>query len=276
MTARIRRGAIVAVLAIPLMLLGACAGNRGNNINNGTPPPSPTPARKISTKPDAKQLKEAAVYNLQLAVDYYQHGNLSEAKEKLDRALGQDSQNANTHAFAGLLYDRLGEERQAEEHYSRAASLDPKNPDILNKYAVYLCRKGKAEKGRTLALQAAANPLYKTPDVAFVNAGICAQKLGKDDLAEASFRQALAARPRSPDALVQMANLEFARGQYLPARAFIERYFEAVQPDAPTLMLALRIERALGNSQAAGDYARRLKADFATSVETQQLLQADH
>src|SRR5689334_18514486 len=102
----------VALLAVAMLAAGACA-NRGP----AAPPPSPVPRAKINAKPDAKQLKEAAVYNLQLAVDYYQHGDLAEAKERLDRSLGQDPQSSNAQAFAGLLYERLGEGKKADEHF---------------------------------------------------------------------------------------------------------------------------------------------------------------
>jgi len=257
------------MLAVSALLAGGCASNRAP-----VPPPNPTPAPSFRDKPDAKQRTEAAGYNLQMAIDYFQQGNLAQAKEKLDRSLDQNPRNATAHSFAGLLYQRLGQDREAESHFSKAMALDGKNPDIQNNYAVFLCGKGKTEEGRKLALQAAANPLYKTPDSAYVNAGYCARTGGKLDLAEADFRKALAVRPRSLDALMQMANLEFERGDYLPARAFMERYFQVQPPNAPALWMGLRIERALGNAEAVATYERRLKSEFPTSPEAQHLFSA--
>jgi type IV pilus assembly protein PilF len=266
LSTRLLRKASFVLLTASALVTGGCAGNR-----TPSPPPNPTPAPSFRDKPDAKQRGEAAGFNLQMAIDYFQQGNLAQAKEKLDRSLDQNPRNANAHAFAGLLYERLGEEREAESHFTKAMSLEGKNPDIQNNYAVFLCRKGKTEEGRKLALQAAANPLYKTPDSAYVNAGFCAQAAGKQDLAEADFRKALAVRPRSLDALMQMANLEFERGDYMPARAFMERAFQVEPPNAAALWLALRIERALGATDGVATYERRLRSEFPTSAEAQHL-----
>lgn len=222
-----------------------------------------------------KDKQAAATYNLQLGVNYLTQGNLAEAKTKLDKALEQDPRNADAQFAAGLLYDRLGENKTADGHYSRAVDLNPKNPEALNGYAVFLCRKGNRDKGEKLALQAASDPLYKTPEVAFTNAGNCALDGGQSGKAEQYFRRALTVRPNFAPALLQMAELELKASNLLPARAFLERYQQAARPSAESLWLGVRIERGLGNAAAAADYARRLKEDFPTSQETKALLELE-
>lgn len=217
---------------------------------------------------------EAAQFNLQLAIDYFRQGDLNQAKEKLDRALEQDSRNAMTHSTAGFLYDRLGETSKAEKHYERAVSLEPKNPEIRNNFSVFLCRHNKFERGEKHALEAITDPLYRTPEIALYNAGQCAQ--GAKDLkrAEMYYRRALGVQPRFGPALYEMALIEFQTQNYLPARAFIERYMSAQRPATPAaLLLAVRVERALGNRSTAADYARTLTNDFPTSDETKALLE---
>ena len=226
-------------------------------------------------KMDSKQREQAAEYNLQLGVDYFRQGNLQQAKEKLEKSLEQNPRNAQTHVAAGLLYDRLGDDKKAENHFSRAVSLDANNPDILNNYAVYLCRKGQAQKGEKYAVQAATDPLYKTPEAAYLNAGYCAAGAGDTARAANYFRQALAVRPRFPEALIRLADLEFNAGNYLPARAFLERYLQTVPANPEALWLGVRIEKGLGNTSSAGDYARRLKNEFPTADETRALMESE-
>ncbi len=248
---------LIVLVAVAVML-AACTSS------------GPAPVKRPTTsKPD---LSQAAVYNTQLAVDALRKNNLQEAKDKITRALEQDPRNAEVHASAALIFERLGEDRLADTHFSRAISLAPQNPSIQNNYAVYLCRKGDAERGQKLFLEAAANPLYRTPESAYVNAGTCALRAGNTVQAEENFRRALAMNARNTEALMQMANMQLEAGNMLPARAFLERYLAISPATAASLWLGVRLERATGNPQVAQGYADRLKSQFPTSVETRQLL----
>jgi type IV pilus assembly protein PilF len=225
------------------------------------------------TVKDQSQRGEAAAINLQIGIDYFKQGNLQGAKDTIERALEQDPNSANAHSTAGLLYDRLGETAKAENHYSRAVSLEPKNPDMHNNFAVFLCRHGKFDKGEKQALMAVADPLYKTPEVAYSNAAYCARGANNLKNAEQYFRNAVAVQPRFAPALLELADLEFRAKNYLLARGFLERYMKVqLAPSPGSLWLGIRIERALGNRGSAGDYARRLVNDFPTAIETKEFL----
>lgn len=231
----------------------------------------------VSSEPQLgmKDSEAAAAYNLQLGVDYFRQGDLSQAKDKLDRSLQQNPKNAQTYVASGMLYDRLGEARKADQYFNKAVDLEPKNGEIVNSYAVFLCRKGDHAKGEQMALQAATNPLYKTPEAAYLNAGNCAVDAGRDAKAEEYFRKALALRPNFSAALLQMAELEFKGGNYLPARGFLERFQQSAKPTSASLWLLFRVETALGNAGQSADYARRLKQEFPTATETKALLELE-
>ena len=219
------------------------------------------------------QPDRASDINLELGIDYLRKGNLSEAKEKIERSLSQNPRNAKAQATAGMLYSRLNEVDKADNHFDRAVALDGENPEILNSYAAFLCTNGRYEKGEKIALRAAVNQLYKTPEVAYMNAGNCALNGGKVKNAENNYRQALKVKPKFAAALFQMADLELSQSRFLSARAFLERYLAVARVSAPSLWLAVRIERGLGNTPAADDYARRLRNDYPTSGEARLLLE---
>jgi type IV pilus assembly protein PilF len=231
-----------------------------------------TACSNSKTVKDQSQRGEAAAINLQIGIDYYKQGNLQLAKDKIERALEQDPHNATAHAAAGLLYDRLGEFAKAESHFSRAVALEPKNPELHNNFAVFLCRHEKYDRGEKQAMLAVADPLYKTPEVAYLNAAYCARGAADMKLAEQYFRRALAVRPRFAPALLEMADLEFKAKNYMSARAFLERYIAVQTPSAAALWLGIRIERVLGNRSTAGDYARRLMSDYPNAEETKAFL----
>jgi type IV pilus assembly protein PilF len=221
------------------------------------------------------QPNKASDINLEIGIDYFRKGNLQAAKDKIDRAIEQNPRSAKAQAAAGLLYDRLNDPKKSESHFERAVSLDSNNPEILNNYAVILCKRDKQAKGEKLFVQAASNPLYKTPEVAYLNAGNCARSAGNLEHAEAHFRRALSIKPRFTEALYQMADLEFQNKNYMSARGFIERYMDGGKPNPAVLWLAYRIERGLTNGSAAGNYAQRLKVEFPNAAETRQLLDSE-
>ena len=219
--------------------------------------------------------ERAAEINLELGVEHLRKGNLQQAKDKIDRALEQNPRYGRAHMVAGMLYNRLNDQGKADSHYQRAVSLEPKNPDFKNNYAVYLCQQKKYERGQKLALEAAADPLYTTPEVAYMNAGNCALSAGDMKGAEEHFRQALAKKPRFPEVLFQMADLEYRQTEYMSARAFLQRYLEVGRTNPATLWLGVRIERGLGNKEQAQHYAQRLKSEYPSAAQTKELLESE-
>jgi type IV pilus assembly protein PilF len=217
-------------------------------------------------------LKQAAEVNAQLAITYLKQNNLIAARDKIERALDQNPRSSEVQMAAGFVYDRLGDDRKAESAFEQAVKIGGKdNPLVLNNAGAFLCRKGDKKLGEQYFLQAAASALYPTPEFAFLNAGQCARADGRPKDAERNFRQALAIKPNLGDALYQLGDLLHAAGNDLQARAFVQRYHEVAPPSASSLWLGYRVERALGDDAAAGEYARRLRAGFATSPEAGQL-----
>jgi type IV pilus assembly protein PilF len=230
-------------------------------------------ANQAANDKASENLERAAEINLNLGVDYLRKGKLEEAKEKIEKSLGQNPRSAKAHAMAGFLYDRLNDQRQAERHFDRAVSLDPKDSEVKNNYAGYLCSHSRFERGEKLAMQAAEDRLYKTPEVALLNAGQCALGRGDKEKAAEHFRLALQLQPQFPEVLLQMSQLEYQRQNYLPARAFLERYLTGPgQKSSPgPLLLGVRIENGLNNPADAKRYASRLKNEYPNSPEAKEL-----
>lgn len=222
-----------------------------------------------------QQPERASEINLELGVDYLRRGDLKMAKQKIDRAVEQNPRNAMAQATAGLLYHRLGEPNKANSYFERAVSLDSKNPDILNNFAVVLCQQDRFERGEKYALQTTTNRLYETPERGYLNAGNCARSAGNLARAEEHYRRALQVRPKFGAALFEMANLELKQSNHMSARAFLERYLQVSRADAVALWLGVQIERGLGNAAAAGEYAQRLKNEYPTAAETKALLETE-
>jgi type IV pilus assembly protein PilF len=212
--------------------------------------------------------EDAARINVRLGLEYMRQGQLAVAQEKIDKALQQNPRDVGVQLGAGLLYEQLREPKVAAKHFREAVRLDPKNPDAHNALGAFLCRVGESKKGEEAFLAAARNPIYRTPEVAYTNAAVCARKDGRLDKSEEYLRLALAQRKSYAEALIQMAGVSFERGNLLQARAFVERYLGAAPATPDVLLLGYQIERGLGDAAAAGSYADRLRSSHAGAPET--------
>jgi type IV pilus assembly protein PilF len=250
------RSTAVALLVITAALAGCVSS--GNN--------------KTMGKPDNER---AAEINLEIGTDYLRKNNLVQAKEKIDKSIEQNPRSSRAQITAGMLYERLGETSKAESHFAKGLALDPKNPEVQNNYGAFLCQKGKHERGEKLMIEAATNPLYRTPEVAYLNASNCARNGGNLKGAETNLRKALAVRPKFGEALYQMADLQYKQTDYLSARGFLERFQEVGRTSAASLWLGVRIERGLGNTAAATNYAERLKLEYPRAAQTKELIESE-
>lgn len=202
---------------------------------------------------------EAARINTQLGLDYLRQGNLALAQSKLEKALKQDNDLADTHIGLALVHARYGEEDKARQYFDRALRLAPNDPGILNNFGAHLCAKGQAEKAETYFLRALKEPRYSTPEVAYNNAGVCYLRSDDADRAEAFFREALRVKPDYAPALFELAAMHYRRGDLLRASAFLQRLEAASTPNIDALLLGLRLQLAQDDRFEARRYADKLR-----------------
>jgi type IV pilus assembly protein PilF len=212
-----------------------------------------------------------AATNMQLAIEYMKLGKLASSRDFIEQALKEDPGNPDVQMTAGIIYERLTDMPRAERAYSTGYRLGKKDPNIQNNYAGFLCRTGKAAAGEKLFAEVAVSPLYQTPEVALVNAGVCARGTGDIVDAERYFNRALAIRPNMPEAMLQLGNIAFDRGDAAQARAVVVRYLAVNAPSPELLWLGFRAERKLGDATAAAGYARRVQSEFPDSTQAQMM-----
>lgn len=205
--------------------------------------------------------------NMQLAIEYMKLGKMAPARDFMENALSQDPGSADVQMTAGMIYERLNDMTKAARAYSTGYRLAKDDPNIQNNYAGFLCRTGKQVAGEKLFLEVARSPLYQTPEVALVNAGVCSRSVGDLVDAEKYFKQAIAIRPNLPEAMLQLGNIEFDRGDAAPARDIVVKYLLVNPPTPEVLWLGFRAERKLGDSTAAAAYARRVQTEFPNSSQ---------
>jgi type IV pilus assembly protein PilF len=215
--------------------------------------------------------RKAAESNTALGLEYMNRGQYEVALGKLKKAVKEEPDYAPAHTVMAVLYERIGETQLAGKHYKKAYEADPKDGDVNNNYGIYLCKNGSDKQALEHFRTALDDPFYVSPSIALTNAGSCALASGDMAAANDYLREALKTEPDLPDALMNMAELQFQQENYLSARAFIQRYEASAKHSAETLLLAYRIELASGSRSSANKYKRMLETNFSDSEQAAEV-----
>ncbi len=214
---------------------------------------------------------EAARLNLQLGIGYIRSGQYAVALDKLKKSLEYNDDSAEAHNAIGLVYEELRDYPEAERHYAQAVALKPGYQAARANLARFQCARGRGEEGEQRFLALATDPGSDAPEAMYVEAAICARSAGAPARAEADLRRALELSPDYPRALYESAALDYAQRRYESARATLARLFAVNGPSPASLLLAIRVEDALGDGALRRDYAQQLLSRFGNSPEAREL-----
>jgi type IV pilus assembly protein PilF len=250
----VKKSELCAVWLSSIAVLSGCVST-----TTGTPAP-------VADERDASEL------NYQLGARYYQNGNYELARDRLLLATQLDPKMAVAYTTLAMTYEALGNLRLATEAYENAIRIAPRDFDVNNAYAVFLCKHRNYENSSKYFLQAADHPENDNAERTLTNAGLC--MLNKPDMAEAErfFRAALELRPTYGEALLQMCLLKYRQQDFMSARAFLQRLMASSKPTAGVLLLAAEIEGKLGNERGRSEFVDQLLNEFPESPEARKVL----
>ena len=217
------------------------------------------PTYDVSGK-NAKKSTEDPTMLLAVASDLYQRQQWDEAERVTRKALKAQPGSGDGNTLLGAIADARGNAADAGKAYKAAVDSAPTNGVYANNYGSWLCANGQPAQSLAWFDRAVADPAYPTPAGAMANAGNCANQANQPVQAEVYWRSAAAQDPQNLTALSGLATLVFKQGNYLDARAFVERWLALRPEDAAGLRLAASIEQKLGDNEAASRYLSRLQA----------------
>jgi len=250
----VKKSEILAVLSLASFLLAGCV--------------SSTTTGTLEREPSG----DAAEYNYELGRNYLQNEKFDLARDRLQRAIEIDPRMAKAHMALGMAYEGLDNPRLARDSYEKAVRLAPRDFNILNSYAVYLCKRHDYDEARRYFEKAGNHPENDDAERTFSNAGLCMAQKPDLEAAEAFFREALERKSTYGEALLQLCLLKYQQQDYLGARAFLQRFMASNRTTAGVLFLAAEIEGKLGNGRGRTDYVERLLREFPESPEARKAL----
>jgi type IV pilus assembly protein PilF len=209
--------------------------------------------------------------HLQLGVRYLSLNKLEIAKENLQQALKDDSNNTQAHNALAFLYEKLNQFDDARDHYETALDLAPDDLGVQNNFGRFLCERGEFEKGMVLLVKASSDPLNDRAWLALTNAGRCQLAMEQKQRAEAYFRQALQSNNAYAPALLEMQKIAYQNGDFWAAKGYLQRYLGVASHTPETLWFAAQTERALGNNELAKEYKNLLLEKFPISNEATKI-----
>ena len=245
-----------------LLLTGACSQ-------------MPVVSRDTPVVAEQADLQRRSQIRMELATAYYGEAQFGLALQELDKALAMSPQNAEAYGLRGLVLAQLGEDKEAERSLHVALRLDPDNPALQNNMGWFLCHGGRFAQGLPYFEQALASRRYASPAKALINAGLCSLQAGQATKAERYLLRALEAEPDAMLAHASLAKLFYSRADYRLARLHILPVVNREVIPVDQLMMAIRIERKLGDRAAEQSLAARLKRQFPEAPETMHYLRGD-
>ncbi len=213
---------------------------------------------------------ETSAMKLQEASFAMQSQDYPRALDLAKSSIRHNPENAKAHSVAGLLYQRQGMNQQAQEYFSKAIQLAPRDAAIRNNFGNYLCAERKYAAAEENFLIAANTIGNDQPDTALTNAGLCALRANENNRAKDFFTKAIQVNSGQTTALFQLALMSQRNSDALTASGFLEHYLSHKPHTAKTLMLAANIESDLANSASYKNLLQQLVRDFPDSPEATQ------
>lgn len=166
----------------------------------------------------------------------FERGDTASARDSFQKALGLNPDEVTAHTYLGIIADGAGDLKEAERHFSAAATAEPHLASARNNYGGILMRTGR--------------PV----------------------LAAAEFEASLKLDRNQPNALVNLAQIRFAKGTADDLRASAELFTraQAIKPDVEIAraltVISLRLQDQRGALVHYRDYTERLAAESGTSA----------
>ncbi|RJP17471.1 MAG: tetratricopeptide repeat protein [Deltaproteobacteria bacterium] len=145
--------------------------------------------------PSVDRKKEAAA-RMRMGVTYLDQSNLHMAMTELSRAAELDPTNPEVDMMLGLTYRARGDQAKAEEYLRSAIARNPDYADARNNLGIVLAGRKAWDEAIREFEAAAGNVLYATPEWAFYNAGEAYRLKGDASMAHASYRKAIRVNDR--------------------------------------------------------------------------------
>ncbi|MCV4267775.1 type IV pilus biogenesis/stability protein PilW [Pseudomonas capsici] len=216
--------------------------------------------------------EEARKAYVQLGLGYFQQGQTERAKVPLKKALELGNSDPEANAALALVFQAEMEPELADQHFRKALSASNNDARIVNNYGSFLYEQKRYQEAYERFQQAAADTLYPERSRVFESLGMTALKLNKREEAREHFTKALRLDRQQPRSLLEMAELSYEDGHYVPSRDYYDRFSQLSEQNARSLLLGIRLAKVYDDRNKAASFGLQLKRLYPGTPEYQQYL----
>jgi type IV pilus assembly protein PilF len=246
---------LIFVVLSSILLLSACVSSETSITTQNT-------GAGIAIQFDPKG---AAEIRVKLALVYLQKNNMQQAKENLDIALEYQPNNANVYRIFAYYYQRVNENKTAEEYYKKSLHIDSKNADTYNNYGTFLCELGRYKEAEKAFMTAIEQSTYTGVANTYENAAVCAEKAGATEKAIYYYQYALSHSPNKYYINLFLAKLNVDEQEYAAARLNLFNFQKKSKTNAESLWQWIRLSYATEKGASLSRYAGQLLEQFPDS-----------
>lgn len=225
---------------------------------------------------DAEASSEQALADyVQLAVAYYEAGDMAGARRHVANALAIDDRNPDIHNVMALIHQSEGDTDLADAEFRRAIGYDRSNSRARNNYAVFLFSQGRFAEAYEQLQIVAGDTGYEGRPIAFENLGRSALQMGREAEAEMAFERALQLSSNLYIAAMELAQIKYNKRDLTGARSYYNRFLTLKEllgvPHTPrSLWIGIQVENAFQNNEVVQGFGRLLSTLYRDSPEYQQ------
>lgn len=222
-----------------------------------------------ATGPQNRAGNDKALNNhVQLALAYIGTGDRDSARYHLAQVSDLNRRAPSVlHAYA-LLYQLEGEFDVADSYYRRALAADRGFSRARLNYGVFLYGQQHFQDAYRQFKMVTEDLDYEMRAVAFSHLGLAAVKLERNQEAMTAFQRAIQLEPTLARPYLELAQLEFAAGDYSRSKSWLDQYHRLAPSSAASLWLGVRLASIFGDRDGEASNALALRNLFPYSEET--------
>lgn len=253
------------------LMLGGCVADKKASSSSSYEP------AKLRGQSKKEQKQEATRIKTELAIAYMTSGNFRLAIQTIEDALKKDDSYDMAWLIRAQIYQHLKVFDKAEDSFKTALKLSPNSAEVNNNYGWFLCSQmNRPNDSIEYFNKALADPAYPTPEIAYLNKGICHAKMQQFNLADGYFERALQMNPQFSPVYKERARA-FMLADNIKEADRLFRQYQSMTPklNADDLLLGWKIAKHQGLSQAALEYEMQLKQNYQYSDELKAITSGD-